>query len=69
MTRFPYARLTRTRNNEKLLPLCLQVNTADYAAGGKINNDESLAAGNHTHRKRIGTGRGKANYHSIKIIS
>lgn len=36
--------------------ICLQVNTADYATGGKIHDDESLVARNHTHRKRVGTG-------------
>lgn len=56
MIHFPYMHLTRTRNNEKFLPLCLQVNAANYASGGKIYDDESLTARNHTHRKRIGTG-------------
>lgn len=36
--------------------LCLQVNAADYATGGKIHDDESFVTRNHTHRKRVGTG-------------
>jgi len=65
MIRFLYACLTRTRNNEKLLPLCLQVNAADYASGGKVYDDESLAARNHTHRKRVGTGRNTNSFHNF----
>jgi len=61
MIRFPYMRLTRTcaikRNfYNGRYQLCLQANTADYATGGKIYDDESLVARNHTYRKHVGTG-------------
>lgn len=36
----------------------LQVDATDHASGGKVHDDEPLAAGDHTHRKRVRTGRG-----------
>jgi hypothetical protein len=61
MIRFPYMRLTRTYAIKRNFfsaryKLCLQANTADYATGGKIYDDESLVARNHTYRKCFGTG-------------